>query len=136
MVRLSFCMKRERSPAVFLSKELDTFLKSLGPDDKRVKWVGSMAVVLKENKFAGEPLKKSQIPRSYIEQYQVNNLFRYGHPEGYRSCYTIVNFCPHILDIMTCARASFPYISKVSTSPKPSFFCSKAAVGDMLYIVF
>jgi len=129
-------MKRERSPAVFLSKELDTFLKSLGPDDKRVKWVGSMAVVLKENKFAGEPLKKSQIPRSYIEQYQVNNLFRYGHPEGYRSCYTIVNFCPHTLDIMSRARASFPYISEVSTSPKPSFFCSKAAVGDMLYIVF
>ena len=101
MVLLSFCMERERSPAVFLSKELDTFLKNLGPDDKRVKWVGSMAVVLKENKFAGEPLKKSQIPRSYIEQYQVNNLFRYGHPEGYRSCYTIVNFCPHILDVMS-----------------------------------
>jgi len=52
-------MERERSPAVFLSKELDTFLKNLGPDDKRVKWVGSMAVVLKENKFAGEPLRKS-----------------------------------------------------------------------------
>ena len=101
MVLLSFRMKRERSPAVFLSMKLDIFLKSLGPDDKRAKWVGRMAVVLKENKFAGEPLKKSQIPRSYIEQYQVNNLFRYGHPEGYRSCYTIVNFCPHILDIMS-----------------------------------
>lgn len=97
---LSFRMKRERSPAVFLSMELDTFLKSLRPKDKRAKWVGSKAVIPKENKFAGEPLKKSQIPRSYIEQYQVNNLFRYGHPEGYRSCYTIVSFCPHILDIM------------------------------------
>jgi hypothetical protein len=27
-------------------------------------------------------------------------LYRYNHPEGYRSCYTIVNKCPRILDIL------------------------------------
>lgn len=60
-----------------------------------------MADTLKENKFAGELIKKSQIPQVYVERFNVNNLYRYGHPEGYRSCYTILNECPHILDLMS-----------------------------------
>jgi hypothetical protein len=94
-------MKRERSPAVYLSKELGSLLKSLSADHKFVKWIKNMADVLEENKFAGEQIRKSQIPRHYIKQYQVNNLYRYEHPEGYRSCYTIINKCPHILDLMS-----------------------------------
>jgi hypothetical protein len=31
----------------------------------------------------------------------VNNLYRYSHPEGFRSCYTIVEECPRILDLMS-----------------------------------
>ena len=79
-------MRRERSPAVFLSEELDSLLKSLATNHKFVKWIKSMAEVLEENKFAGELIKKSQIPKLYVEQYHVNNLYRYNHPEGYRSC--------------------------------------------------
>ena len=34
------------------------------------------------------------------------NLFRYAHPEGYRSCYRIfyeeeIGVCPHILDLLS-----------------------------------
>lgn len=92
-------MRRERSPAVYLSKELDNLLKGLRPSHKFVQWIRSMADVLEENKFAGELIRKSQIPRIYVEQFKVNNLYRYSHPEGYRSCYTILNECPHILDL-------------------------------------
>ncbi len=60
-----------------------------------------MADVLKENKFAGELIRKSQIPERYVRQHGVDNLYRYGHPEGYRSCYTIMDKCPHILDLMS-----------------------------------
>ena len=65
-----------------------------------------METVLKENMYAGQLVKKKQIPPHYIQRYGVNNLFRYAHPEGYRSCYTIFNVegvgvCPHILDIMS-----------------------------------
>ena len=94
-------MRRERSPAVYLSKELATTIKCLGTDHKVAKWINSMADVLKENKFAGELIKKSQIPRLYVKKYHVNNLYRYGHPEGFRSCYTIAEECPHILDLMS-----------------------------------
>lgn len=94
-------MRRERSPAVFLSKKLDGLLRSLEADHKFVKWIQSMAEALEENKFAGELIRKSQIPKIYVEEYKVNNLYRYSHPEGYRSCYTIINKCPHILDLMS-----------------------------------
>jgi hypothetical protein len=94
-------MRRERSSRVFLSAELDSRLKNLGSSHKFVGWINNMADVLKENKFAGELIKKSQIPKVYVEKFGVNNLYRYSHPEGYRSCYTILNECPHILDLMS-----------------------------------
>jgi hypothetical protein len=94
-------MRRERSPKVFLYPELDSRLKNLESGHKFVKWINDMTDVLKENKFAGDLIKKSQIPKVYIEKFGVNNLYRYSHPEGYRSCYTILNECPHILDLMS-----------------------------------
>lgn len=92
-------MKREPSPAVFLSKELAAFLKTLRPDHKFCKWINDMANVLKENKFAGDLVEKSKIPKLYTDQYEVNNLYHYTHPEAYRSCYTIIDRCPRILDL-------------------------------------
>lgn len=95
-------MKRERSPAVFLSKELDGLLKTVGRSNpKFVKWINAMADVLRENKFAGDLIERKKIPKFYLEHFRVNNLYRYEHPEGHRSCYTVLNECPHILDIMT-----------------------------------
>lgn len=35
-----------------------------------------MKLVLKEHKFAGELVKKSQIPNYYVEKFGVNNLYR------------------------------------------------------------
>jgi hypothetical protein len=62
-----------------------------------------MKEVLKENMYAGELIRKSQIPKQYIDKYHVNNLYRYSHPEGFRSCYRILNGCPYILDVMSHA---------------------------------
>lgn len=99
-------MVRKPSPAVFLSKDLKDFLNTLNSESKFRRWIEDMETVLKENMFAGELIKKKQIPHYYIQRYGVNNLYRYEHPEGYRSCYTIfkeegVGVCPHILDIMS-----------------------------------
>jgi hypothetical protein len=99
-------MVRIPSPAVFRSKDLDEFLKTQKPDSKLREWINEMEIDLKENMYAGEQVKKKQIPLCYIRNYGVNNLYRYEHPEGYRSCYTIfseegIGVCPHILDIMS-----------------------------------
>ena len=65
-----------------------------------------MEAVLRENLFAGDAIRKRLIPASYVERYGVNNLYRYAHPEGYRSCYTLVRIedvgvCPVILDLLS-----------------------------------
>jgi hypothetical protein len=96
-------MTRKSSPAVFISEDLARFLQKVGSANKLAKWIDAMRVALRENMFAGELIKKSQIPKLYVDRYGVNNLYRYGHPEGFRSCYTILNGCPIILDIMSHA---------------------------------
>lgn len=99
-------MTRLPSFAVFRSKNLNDSLKTLDPDDKRLKWIEEMEDVLKENMYAGDLVKKKQMPPFYVKCYGVNNLYRYDHCEGYRSCYTIfteggLGKCPHILDLMS-----------------------------------
>ena len=99
-------MAQDQSPGVFISKELSEYLDTLESDNKIIKWIDDMGNILKENKLAGQSIPKKQIPKVYIDRYGVNNLFRYQHPEGYRSCYTLLNVegvgvCPIILDIMT-----------------------------------
>ena len=93
-------MVRKPASKVFISDELAQHLRKLGPEHKIAKWINDMREVLKENTYAGELIRKSQIPKQYIDRYSVNNLYRYSHPEGFRSCYTILNGCPFILDIM------------------------------------
>jgi len=93
-------MTRHPSPAIYLSEELSGLLEAVGPDHKFSKWIEDMKLVLKEHMFSGDLIKKKQIPQYYIDKYGVNNLYRYSHPEGYRSCYTIANSCPYILDLM------------------------------------
>jgi hypothetical protein len=48
-----------------------------------------MKLVLLENMFAGESIRKSLIPKHYIRRFGVNNLFRYHLPEGFRAIYTL-----------------------------------------------
>ena len=94
-------MPRKPSKAVFVSDELGYLLRQLGPNHKFSKWITDMSLVLKENMFAGEFVQKSLIPGYYKGKYGVNHLFRYGHPEGHRSCYFVYNGSCIILDIMT-----------------------------------
>ncbi len=93
-------MSRKPAAKVFISEELAHYLTEIGSDHKVAKWINNMKMALKENMYAGELIRKSQIPKQYISRYGVNNLYRYSHPEGFRSCYTILNGYPYILDIM------------------------------------
>ena len=97
-------MVRRPSPAVFRSKELNELIEGLEPENKLRKWIEDIENVLKENMFAGNSIRKRQIPNYYRERYGVNNLFHYTYPEGYISCYTLLNYeelgvCPLIIDI-------------------------------------
>ncbi len=96
-------MVRKPAPKIFIAEDLVKLLEKSGPKDRTSKMINGMKEVLGENMYAGELIRRSQIPKQYIDRYCVNNLYRYSHPEGFRSCYTIVKGCPVILDIMTHA---------------------------------
>lgn len=54
----------------------------------------------------GNAIPKKRIPKYYIKKYKVNNLYRYRHPEGYRSIYSLVDvkevgICPIIWEILS-----------------------------------
>ena len=91
-------MVRKPSKAVFISKELNDFLESLDPQNKLKKWIQDMKIVLKEDMMAGEPIQKKQIASHYLQRYEVYNLYRYRHPEGYRSCYTCLLYTSDAAD--------------------------------------
>src|SRR5438093_9916194 len=50
-----------------------------------------MKRVLKENAFAGDKIQKERIPSVCVRKHGIHNLYRYEHPEGYRSCCTCLN---------------------------------------------
>jgi hypothetical protein len=79
-----------QSHPVFFSKELDRHYKGLGKNLKQRRWINDMAQVLSKNPFAGNLIRKKQIPQYYRTKYQVQTLFRYRLPEGHRSTYTFV----------------------------------------------
>ena len=97
-------MVSKPSPAVHRIEELVNFLKRFGPAHKFNKWITDMELVLKGNMFAGFYVPKDEIPDHYRRRYGVNNLYHYDLPEGFRSCYALLDFeglgvCPLILDL-------------------------------------
>lgn len=91
---------------VFTSIDLHNYYSSLGKNHKHRKWIKAMREILSENMLIGEKIRKNRMPRDYIRKYNVSNLYRYAHPEGFRSTYTIQlmgedGFCPIILDFLS-----------------------------------
>lgn len=91
---------------VGISPELQALLNSLPEDHKFAKWINDMADRLLYDRRSGQSIAKEKIPKRYILKYDVNNLYRYAHPEGYRSCYTLLimdkgRICAWILDILS-----------------------------------
>ena len=44
---------------------------------------------LQENAFAGIQIPKRLFPAEYIRKYEINNLWKYDLPDGWRLIYTI-----------------------------------------------
>lgn len=94
-------MVRKPAAGIFVSKELAEHLENLGSAHKLNRWIADMKEALKENIYAGELVRKSQVPKQLIDKYGVQNLYRYGLPEGFRACYTIIGTSAYIIGVMS-----------------------------------
>jgi len=60
-------------------------------DKSILKAIKNKSELIKSNIHYGDPIKKDQIPKEYIEKYNVTNLFRVPLPNFWRMLYTLTN---------------------------------------------
>lgn len=77
------------SKVVFISDELERDFNALKDDDPIKKAMVRAICDLRENAFYGIQIPKRLIPKEYIQKYEINNLWKYDLPRGWRLLYTI-----------------------------------------------
>jgi len=82
--------QRRPSPMVLFESDLASLYASLNDSHKLKILLERAADILKENMFAGEKIKKKQIPKYYITNYDVHILYRLRVDEC-RIIYTLLS---------------------------------------------
>lgn len=84
-------MSRRPAYRVLATPEFEDWFKTLREGNETRKLVIDMKAALSENVLCGEQVPRDRIPTSYVKKYDLKNLYRYKHPKGYRSCYTLLS---------------------------------------------
>jgi len=65
-------------------------LKDSKTEDKKLHvWINRALDDLEENAFCGIQIQKRLIPKTYIDKYGVDNLWKYDLPKGWRLIYSL-----------------------------------------------
>lgn len=80
---------KKPSKVVFMDDLLEKAFNSLKRDDPIRKSLTRAIKDLRENAFSGIQVPKRLIPKSYIQKYGLNNLWKYDLPQGWRLLYTV-----------------------------------------------
>ncbi|MDO8563947.1 MAG: hypothetical protein Q7R87_02975 [Nanoarchaeota archaeon] len=75
----------------FISNEIEDNFNALS-DDWLKKAILRAIKNLKDNAFCGERIKKKLIPKKYLFDYDLDNLWWYPLPNGWRLVYTLTPF--------------------------------------------
>ncbi len=81
-------------------KESFEKLKNSNIDKKLYSWINKAMDDLEQNAFCGIRIRKELIPRSYIEKYGIDNLWKYDLPQGWRLIYSVSNSGIWVLSII------------------------------------
>lgn len=83
-------MKSEIKFADKKLKESFNKLKDSKTEDKKIyKWINRALDDLEEDAFCGIQIPKKLIPKTYIDKYGIDNLWKYDLPRGWRLIYSI-----------------------------------------------
>lgn len=76
-------------------------LKDSRVEDKILyKWISRAINDLEENAFCGIQIPKKLMPKVYIDKYNIDNLWKYDLPKGWRLLYSIANSEVRIISII------------------------------------
>ena len=82
-----------QSKIVFADKQLkDAFdkLQDSKTEDKNVyKWLNRAFDDISENAFCGIQIPKRLIPKEYLKEYGIDNLWKYDLPKAWRLLYSV-----------------------------------------------
>ena len=73
----------------FISEKLEEEFKKLDENDFIKKSIKRAINDLKTNAFFGIQIPKRLFPEQYVKKYNLNNLWKYDLPKGWRLIYTI-----------------------------------------------
>ena len=74
---------------VFLDDELERSFNDLSESDPIKRGIIRAIKSIQENAFAGRNVKKELIPKSLIAKFNLNNLWIYDLPNGWRLLYSL-----------------------------------------------
>lgn len=77
------------SKVKFISERLEKLYKNLDEKDPIKKSIKRAINDLKSDAFFGIQIPKRLFPKDYIQKYNLNNLWKYDLPQGWRLIYTI-----------------------------------------------
>ena len=80
-------MKSEK--VVFVDDELERIFNELPESDSIKREIIRAIGNIRENVFVGRNVKKELIPKRLIDKYNLNNLWIYALPNGWRLLYSI-----------------------------------------------
>lgn len=83
-------LQRRADGVVFADDKIEKAFYSLSEEDWLKKALRKAIDDLKENVFAGENIPKRLIPKEYVKKYQVDNLWWFPLPNGWRLIYSIL----------------------------------------------
>ena len=83
-----------------VKKNFEELKDSKSEDKLLYKWINRAFDDLEENAFCGIRIQKKLIPKVYIEKYNIDNLWKYDLPKGWRLIYSVANGQICILSIV------------------------------------
>ena len=72
-----------------LKETYNKLVESKTEEQELHKWISRAIDDLKQNAFCGIQVKKELIPKEYTQKYQIDNLWKYDLPKGWRLLYSV-----------------------------------------------
>lgn len=83
-----------------LRQAYDRLKESKVADRMLHKWIARAIDDLSENAFCGIQIPKRLIPQAYLRKHEIDNLWKYDMPKGWRLIYTVANGDVCIISIL------------------------------------
>ena len=75
---------------IFADDKIEKEFNSLPNNDWLKKALQRAIENFKQNAFSGERIRKEQIPKEYVQKYNIDNLLWYQLPNAWRLVYSII----------------------------------------------